>query len=77
MKTVTVKIEPTFMDRVYAAMADNPASTTRELADKSGINQSRVAKMVAKLVATGKAQAGMKRTCRVTGRWMTPWRLVA
>ena len=67
---------PTLADTVWACLGDNPESTTQELAVKCGLTNLRVAKAVQDLVAQGKAYACVKRCCRVTGRWMTPWRLL-
>jgi len=67
---------PTLADTVWACLGDNPESTTQELAVKCGLRHLRVAKSLQKFVTNGKACACEKRKCRVTGRWMTPWRLL-
>jgi len=67
---------PTLADTVWACLGDNPESTTQELARVCGLRPLRVAKAVADLVAQRRATRCDKRPCRVTGRWMTPWRLL-
>ena len=72
-------IRPTMLETVYAALADNPMSTTRELSAVCGLGDlghHRVSQMVHELVAQGRAVACIKRDCRVTHRWMTPWRVL-
>jgi hypothetical protein len=73
MKTM---IRPTMLETVYAALADNPMSTTRELSAVCDLGHHRVSQMVHELVAQGRAVACVKRDCRVTHRWMTPWRVL-
>ena len=70
-------IKPTMLEIVYATLYDNPNSTTRELADKCGMVHSRVSRLVQRLVSDGRAFALVKRKCRKSGRWMTPWRAMA
>lgn len=71
------KYGPTLMDRVYATLADNPASTSNEVAAKCGMTPIQVSKSLAQLLAQGKSAAVEKRVCRVSGRWTTSWRRVA
>ena len=67
---------PTMAEVVYATLADNPSSTTQELAAKCGLKVLQVAKRIAAMRDEGKVLACCKRSDRVTGRWMTPWRLI-
>jgi hypothetical protein len=67
---------PTLADTVWATLSDNPESTSQEIAAKCGLRPLRVGKVITDLVAQGRATCGTKRPCRVTGRWMTPWRLL-
>jgi len=69
-------IRPTMLETVYAALADHPMSTTRELSAVCDLGHARVAQKVHELVAQGRAVACIKRDCRVTHRWMTPWRVL-
>jgi hypothetical protein len=70
-------IEPTLADRVYATLADNPASTSQELAALCGLTAIQTGKQITAMKERGKAAAVEKRVCRVSGRWTTSWRRVA
>ena len=67
---------PTLADTVWATLSDNPESTSQEIAKVCGLRPLRVGKVITDLVAQGRATYCDKRPCRVTGRWMTPWRLL-
>jgi hypothetical protein len=73
---MTDQIKPSLMERVRAALIDNPASTTQELARACGMTVNQTAKRVAELVATGKAVTAGKRDCHITGHRMNYWRAV-
>jgi len=68
---------PTMLDPVYATLADNPASTSQEIAKVCGVTVNQASKSIAELVSTGRAAASGKRPCNVTRRWMTQWRVRA
>ena len=67
---------PTLADTVWATLGDNPESTTQELAKVCGLTNLRVSKAITGMVARGRVKVCNKRNCRVTGRWMTTWRLL-
>lgn len=67
---------PTLADTVWATLGDNHESTTQELAKTCGLTNLRVSKAITDMVARGRVKVCAKRNCRVTGRWMTTWRLL-
>ena len=69
------KYGPTLLERFYASLADNPDSTTQEIAQRCGMTVIRASRCITKLVERGQAGATGKRPCRQTKRWTTAWRV--
>jgi hypothetical protein len=70
-------IQPSMMERVYAALADNQATTAQELAAMIGATAVQTGKCLQALVCAGRARPLGKRPCKITRRWMTYWRTMA
>lgn len=70
-------IGPSMMERVYAALHDNPATTAQELAAMIGATAIQTGKCLQALVVGGRARPLGKRPCKITRRWMTYWRTMA
>jgi hypothetical protein len=74
---MSTTIKPSMMERVYAALHDNPAITAQELAAKVGATAIQTGKCLQALVCEGRARPLGKRPCTITRRWMTYWRTMA